>query len=122
MWDYFLFFLLGVLTTKALQALLNIITAYNVLKKAEIVTLAVMLESEAWRIQAITILELVYTDVERQEEFEKIKESVNKRYKEVQDNVLAIMKLKLPYQVPYTNLSEAAEHFKANTKGAKHDR
>lgn len=120
--DYFLFFLLGALSTKILQGLLNIVTAYSVLKKVEIVAMAIMLESEAWRIQALAILELAYKDVEKQEEFEKIKESINKRYKEVQDNVLAIMKEKLPYQIPYTNLTEAAEHFKITTKGAKHDR
>lgn len=106
---YGLFFLLGALTTKLLQVLLRIEPLYKIWKIAEIGFLKNLLQSEMLRHQALAVVKLCYIEAEKEEEFQKVEEAINKKFEEYEEVSLQIVKKMLPYETNYNNTKEAVE-------------
>lgn len=106
---YGLFFLLGVLTTKLLQILLKIEPMYKLWKIGEIGFLKNLLQSEMLRQQSLAVVRLCYIEAEKEEEFEKVEQAINKKFTEYQEFSLRVVKDVLPYETNYSNTKEAME-------------
>jgi len=106
---YGLFFLLGVLTTKFLQTLLRIEPLYKLWKIAEIGFLKNLLQCEMLRHQSLAVVRLCYIEADKEGEFQKVEEAINKKFNEYEEVSLQIVKQMLPYQTSYSNTKEAVE-------------
>ena len=106
---YGLFFLLGVLTTKLLQTLLRVEPLYKLWKIAEIGFLKNLLQSEMLRHQSLAVVRLCYIEADKEGEFQKVEEAINKKFNEYEEVSLQIVKQMLPYQTNYSNTKEAVE-------------
>lgn len=106
---YGLFFLLGVFTTKFLQILLRVEPLYKLWKIAEIGFLKNLLQSETLRHQSLAVVKLCYAEAQKEDEFEKVEEAINKKFAEYQEVSLRIVKKMLPYETNYSNTKEAVE-------------
>lgn len=104
---YFIFFITGALSLRFLQALFSISSGYTVFKFTEFYCITIMTEIEIWRRQALQILELCYSEADRDEEFGEVQAKIHEKYNILQQNILSFLKSKLPYQTNYSNLSEA---------------
>lgn len=113
---YFICFILGMLTLKTFQSIVDIDSTYRIFKFAEIYSMALVLETEVWRKQAITIIKIVYDDADRQEQCEKIVAALDKRFDEVQQNIIKLIKKRVPYEVKYNSLSESETYIKYQLK------
>jgi len=106
---YGLFFLLGVLTTKLLQTLLRVEPLYKLWKIAEIGFLKNLLQSEMLRHQSLAVVRLCYIEADKEGEFQKVEEAINKKFNEYEEVSLQIVKKMLPYETNYSNTKEAVE-------------
>lgn len=106
---YGLFFLLGVFTTKLLQILLTIEPLYKLWKIAEIGFLKNLLQAEMLRHQSLAVVKLCYVEAEKEEEFGKVEEAINKKFSEFEEVSLQVVKKMLPYETSYKNTKEAVE-------------
>lgn len=106
---YGLFFLLGVLTTKLSQTLLRVEPLYKLWKIAEIGFLKNLLQSEMLRHQSLAVVRLCYIEADKEDEFQKVEEAINKKFNEYEEVSLQIVKQMLPYQTSYSNTKEAVE-------------
>jgi hypothetical protein len=109
---YFLFFILGILCYKLIRTLLGIYDSYRIFKYSETYTILLLLETEGWRKQCLTILKLAYEDVGRGEEYTKIDAVINKRFDEVHNGLIGLIKRRLPYETKYNSLKESEPYIK----------
>ena len=115
----FLFFILGALVHKLLQSILDIYSSYRLFKYTEVYCISLMIHAESWRHQAIKILEIVYVDADRQEEFQKIKNSIDAKYAGIQQKIIQLIKERVTYKIEYNNLKEAQEYILESLKRFK---
>jgi hypothetical protein len=80
-----------------------------------------VLETEAWRNHALQILEIVYEDAEKRGEYEQISEAINKKYDEVQQSLIRLIKERLPYEVPYSTLKESEKYLQKDFKSFRRE-
>jgi len=113
---YGLFFLLGVLTDKLLTLLLQAQPLQKVWRFAEYAALRILSEAEVLKRQAITILEISYNDVGKQEELFLIKETINKKHEERQIILINVMRKLLPYETSYKTPQEAFKYLEQIVK------
>lgn len=104
---YLLFFLLGVFTLKLAQNALATYESYKVFKYTEMYAMSLVLDVEVWRHQALKILEIAYDNADKQDEYRAAVEIINKRYDEAQQNIIKLIKSKVPYEIKYNSLREA---------------
>lgn len=112
----FIFFLLGALTVKVLQALLSIIKSYSIFKFTEHYCITIMTEIETWRYQSLAIVKLCYEEAGREEEFAKVEQKIHEKFTLFQQNILGILKANLPYRTDYSNLMEAYKKLQEEQK------
>lgn len=115
----FMFFTLGALIHSLLQSILGVYSSYKLFKYTEVYCVSLMIHAESWRHQALKILEIVYADADKQEEYVKIKNSVNNKFAEIQQNIIRLIKERVTYKIEYNNLSEAQEYILENLKRFK---
>ena len=116
---YAICFILGMVTLKAFQVIYNTDNTYTIFKYSEIYSMMLVLETEVWRKQCLKIIEVVYGDVDKQEEYEKIVKLINKRFEEVQQSVIRLIKERLPYEIKYSTLQESEPYIKADLMALK---
>ena len=113
---YALFFLLGVFVNRFGEILLQLNPMYKFWKLAEYGCLKILAESEVLRNQSLTILEICYTDVDKAEDFIKIKETINKKHEEQQTILINLVRKLLPYETNYKTPQEAFKFIEAISK------
>jgi len=106
-------------TLKTFQIIYNTDNTYRIFKYSEIYSMLLVLETEVWRKQCLKIIEVVYNDVDKQEECEKIIKLINKRFEEVQQSVIKLIKERLPYEIKYSTLQESEPYIKADLMALK---
>lgn len=113
---YGLFFLIGVLTTKLAQLLLNMTPLYKLWKASEIGFLKNLIECETLRNKSLQVVKVCYEEANKLEDFSKVEAAVNSKFIEYEEMTLQIMKAMLPYETSYTNTREAIAWLKAKIK------
>lgn len=103
-------FVSGMFVMLIVERLLQSFGAYHIYKRAELYAIMLILESEVWRRQALKVLEIVYDYGDKQEEYQKIVESINKRFDEAQQNTIALIKKRVPYDIKYNTLAESEQY------------
>ena len=116
---YVVCFILGMATLKTFQIIYNTDNTYRIFKYSEIYSMLLVLETEVWRKQCLKIIEVVYNDVDKQEDYEKITKLINKRFEEVQQSVIKLIKERLPYEIKYSTLQESEPYIKADLMALK---
>ena len=104
--SYFIFFLAGAVASRIFGTLISIGASYRIFKFTEFYCVTLMVELEGWRHQAITVVKLCYEEAGRMEEFAKVEQKIHEKFFFFQQNILAIMKSKLPYQTKYDGILE----------------
>jgi hypothetical protein len=102
-----MFFLIGACTVQAAQFIIGISSTYKIFKMAEIYAIRLLIDCESWRIHSLKVLELMYEHSEKNEQYNKIAESINKKYIEAQQKVIKLIRDTVPYSIPYNNLKES---------------
>jgi len=100
----------GMLVMLIIDRLLQSFGAYHIYKRAELYSIMLLLENEVWRRQALKVLEVVYDYGDKQEEYQKIVETINKRFSEAQQNTIALIKKRVPYDIKYNTLAESEQY------------
>jgi len=77
----------------------------DMMKYIECLFLIAASEIEGWRNQALYILELSYKDTDKEEEFIKIKDKINERYRDIQIQMVKRIFHLLPIKKKYTTVS-----------------
>jgi hypothetical protein len=113
---YALFFLLGVFATRFAEIVLQVNPLYKVWKIAEWGSLKILSEAEVLRRQALAILEICYADVDKAEEFTKIKKTINKKHEQQQEALINLIRKLLPYETNYKTPQEAYKFIEAIAK------
>lgn len=114
-----IFFFLGVLFLKLSQELFNIVVSYKLFKYTEIYSLSLLADLEVYRLQALQIIKICYNEADRQEEFPKVEEKLNERFRMLQNLTIAAIKHKLPYKTNYETLEEAHKEVEKQFKEKK---
>lgn len=114
--EAFLWFISGAILMRLLQWVLMITPNYYAWKHTEYTVLQILAELHVQKLTAIKILQLVYEEADRMEEYEKAKSLLEQKYDTLINNSLNNMKNNLPYKVEYNNVSEAAIHYAAQKK------
>ena len=117
MLTYFIFFVLGAASLRALQFFLSVTPNYYIYKKAEYVCLQILMDLEVRKLTVLKVLKLSYDDTGDTEQYEKVKYAINEKYDKLITNCIDNLKTNLPYKVKYANLNEAAEYYISQIKG-----
>ena len=103
---------IGIFLGRMIQLVVTAHKNYKIFKMAEVYSISLVLETEAWRHHALQILEVVYEHSDKPEEYQKVQESVNKKYDEVQQSLIRLISERLPYEINYKTLGESEKHLR----------
>lgn len=119
MLDAFIYFIAGATTLRVLQFVLSVKPNYYIFKETENTTLMILAGLHVNKLTALNILKLIYEDVDRQEDFEKVKIAINERYNALITRCITSLKSALPYKVEYNSLDEAMKIYFNKAKEKK---
>lgn len=78
----------------------------------EVYCMNLVMDTEVWRHQSLQILEVIYENADKQEEYKKTVEVVNSKYDAVQQYLIRLISERVPYEIPYKTLKESEKHLK----------
>jgi len=107
MLEYFIMFIAGAMTMRALQKMLDVAPNFNTWKHTEYTILQILADMHVQRLTANEIIKLMYEESGKQEEYVKVKSAIEQKYNALINNSLNNLKKNLPYKVEYNNLKEA---------------
>ena len=119
MFEYFIVFLAGAFCLRIFQFILSISPNYYIFKHAEYTVLRVLAELHVQKLSALKILELMYAESERTNEYYNVEYAVNNRYDGIINTTIKSMKNQLPYKTKYDTLNEAMETFIEENRNGK---
>lgn len=91
----------------------------TLVKYGELINVLNMVESRQLRHQSLAVLELVYKEADKTEEYEKIKLLINNKYEDLEKGMINTIKQNVTYEIKYNNLDQAVEQLAPLLKIAK---
>jgi len=113
--DNFIFLcvlVIGIFLGRLAQFIITAHKSYKMFKMTEVYCMNLVMDTEVWRHQSLQILEVIYENADKQEEYKKTVEVVNSKYDAVQQYLIRLISERVPYEIPYKTLKESEKHLK----------
>lgn len=119
MLQYFIFFILGVLSLRLLQFMLAITPNYYIFKHAEYTVFKILGELHVQKLTVLKLMEICYHEIGKDAEYKSVESQVNKRYDDLINRYIKNLKSTLPYKTNYNSLDEAVKLLLEETRNGR---
>lgn len=109
MWSFIAGIVAGTIAYRLSKTISDRSDTLTLIKYGELIAVMNTAEARQLRHQALAVIELVYKDADKSEEYEKIKLLINNKYEALERDMISKIKKTVVYKTNYNTLDEAVE-------------